>query len=344
MVFRDLGERIEQAEPGSPAELPEAGHDRVDGLDASGATVGTAPFPPSRRPSRKHRWWAVPLAAIGLGLPIAALVGNSIQVNHWAFAPGEASAVGSRLSFVALPAGVVEDNSPGKVLFVTVTGAHLNVLQYAIGGTDGDVRMLTKEQRFGKADPSQEHQIDLQMMRDAKQVAEYIAYRRLGFDAKLKAGAVVVEQMLCLNGETTQSDSCDKPAPAAEFLKRGSTITAIDGTPTPTVDELAAVMKTKEPGSTITVTYHGVHDDDEKTATFASMRAANEDGKGARAIVGFIAHDTYSVVLPFRATIDTDTGRDDESIATVRRCSPAITGESTSVVSDTGAKATVVPC
>ena len=63
-------------QPGSPAELPEAGHDRVDGLDASGATVGTAPFPPSRRPSRKHRWWAVPLAAIGLGLPIAALVGQ----------------------------------------------------------------------------------------------------------------------------------------------------------------------------------------------------------------------------------------------------------------------------
>lgn len=241
-----------------------------------------------------------------MAVPAAALVTNTIQVDHWAFAPGLASSVDGRLSFEGLPSGVTDHHDDGGFYFVTVTGSHLNLLQYALGGQDGDVRLLTKQQRFGKSDPTQERQIDLQMMRDAKEVAEYVAYRRLGLDARLKAGAIVVEQVLCLNGTTTNDDRCDEAAPAGKFLQRGATITSIDGVATPTVDELAKVMEGKKPGSDITITYRLVHDEDEKTATFRTIASQEEDGKASRALVGFIAHDTYSVELPFRASIDTD--------------------------------------
>jgi len=261
---------------------------------------------PVRLPSKKHRWWAVPLALIGVATPIAALVCNGIQVDHWAVAPGEASPVGSRLDFENLPEGVVEDDAPGQFLFVTVTGAHLNVLQFALGGNDDDVRVLTREERFGKDDPGQERQIGLQMMRDAKDVAEYVAYQRLGLDAQLRAGEVVVAHLLCLNGEITKSDDCDTPAPAAGFLERGFTITSVDGVPTPTVEDLAPVMDKRRPGDEVTVTYRPIQGGDEKTATFRTISSQNANGAQSRALIGFIAHDTYSVDLPFRAEIDTD--------------------------------------
>ena len=277
------------------------------GAAASDAFSGSLPpDEPVRLPSRKHRWWGVPLALIGVAVPVAALVTNGIHVDHWAFAPGAASPVGTRLSFDDLPQAVVEDDSPGQFLFVTVSGAHLNVLQYGLGRGDDDVRILSREQRFGKADPSQERQIDLQMMRDAKEVAEYVAYQRLAFDAKLKAGAVVVEQVLCLNGEMSNSKACDTKAPAAEYLERGATITEINGTPTPTVDELGPVMAKVRPGDEVTVKYRTAHGEDEKTATFATIASKESDGKPSRALIGFVAHDTYSVELPFRASIDTD--------------------------------------
>lgn len=261
---------------------------------------------PVRLPSKKHRWWAVPLALVGIATPITALVCNGIQIDHWAVAPGEASPVGSRLDFENLPDGVVEDDSPGQFLFVTVTGAHLNVLQFALGGNDDDVRVLTREERFGKDDPGQERQIGLQMMRDAKDVAEYVAYRRLGLDARLRAGEVVVAHLLCLNGELTKSEACDTPAPAAGFLERGFTITAVDGVPTPTVEDLAPVMASRKPGDEVTVTYRPIQGGEEKTATFRTISSQGENGSPSRALIGFISHDTYSVELPFRAEIDTD--------------------------------------
>jgi len=259
-----------------------------------------------RLPSRRHRWWGGPLALVGVAVPLVALVGNVIRVDHWAYAPGAASPVGSRLEFDNLPDDIVEDDSPGQFLFVTVSGAHLNVLQLTLGRGDSDVRILSREQRFGRADPSEERQIDLQMMRDAKEVAEFVAYRRLGLDARLRAGAVVVEQLLCVNGEVIRSDACDKEAPAGGFLQRGATITAVNGVPTPTVEDLAPVMARLRPGDDVVVTYRLAHGEDEKTATFATIASREADGRPSRALIGFAAHDTYSVVLPFRATIDTD--------------------------------------
>ena len=254
-------------------------------------------------PSRRHRWWAAPLAVVGVAVPLAALVTNSIVVDHWSFGPGSASAVGDRLEFESLPDGVREYESRGALFFVTVTGSRLNVLQHVLGRADDDLRILSRRQRFGDAKPTQEREIDLQRMRDAKDIAEYVAYRRLGFDASLRPGELVVAQVLCLNGERINDTKCDTPAPAAEFLERGATITAVDGTPTPTLEDLGPLMEGRRPGEPVTVRFRPPRSESEKEATFRTFSTPAEPD---RALIGFAAHDTYSVELPFRALIDTD--------------------------------------
>lgn len=247
--------------------------------------------------------WAVPLAGIGLVVPALALAANVVMVDRWANAPGTADDVESRVGFVSLPDGVTADDSPGEILFVTITGPRLNALQWLVGNHDNDVAILDREEKFGKATPNQEREIALQMMRDAKDVAEYVAYRRLGFGGTLEAGEVVVSQVLCLNGRVEDDPECDTVAPAGEFLERGATITAIDGTPTPTMDELGPVMAARAPGDVITVTFRSPKDSAEQEAKITTIAAPDDP---ARALIGFASHDTFSVELPFEATIDTD--------------------------------------
>lgn len=240
---------------------------------------------------------------IGIAVPLGALVTNSIVVDQWSFGPGSASAVANRLEFEALPEGVSEFDSRGGLLFVTVSGSHLNALQYVLGSADDDLRILNRRERFGDSKPTQEREIDLQRMRDAKDVAEYVAYRRLGFDAVLRPGELVVAQVLCLNGQRLTDPGCDTPSPAAEHLERGATVTAVDGTPTPTLEDLAPVMAARKPGDEITVRFRPPRSETEQEATFRTFAAPAEPN---RALIGFSAHDTYSVDLPFRAVIDTD--------------------------------------
>jgi PDZ domain-containing protein len=283
----------------------------------------TPPAAPSTLSTRhrRHLLWAIPLAVVGIGFPLVVSVASMKNSDRWVDAPGDADAVADVLAFTELPPGVTRDereSGDGKILFVTVNGPRLTALQLALlGGEanrtsdrygadaawDSDVRMLSRLEKFGDATPSQQREIVLQMMRDAKDVAEYVAYRRLGFDAELKAGEVVVAGIVCRNGEVASSEACDTAAPAGDVLERGSTIVAIDGTPTPTLDDLDPIMATKKPGDTVTVRYRSPLDDKEREATFATIASPDDPTK---ALIGIIRHDTYSVDLPFEATIDTN--------------------------------------
>jgi Lon-like protease len=254
-------------------------------------------------PKRGHRWWAVPLGAIGLLVPLAMLVSSFVLVDRYAKAPGSAESVGARLEFEDLPDDVTRYGSDGDLLFVTAGSPHLNALQWMVAAQDEDLWLLNREELYGKSTPTQEREIALQSMRDAKQVAEYVAYQHLGFDAELLPGPIVVQDMVCLNGSTRRASDCDQVAPAGEFLERGATITAVDGVATPTILELAPVMAGKVPGDPVTVRYRPPREDDEREATFATMAPPDEPD---RAIIGFVPHDTRSVELPFRAVIDTN--------------------------------------
>ena len=262
---------------------------------------GAAPEPTILR--RRHWWWAIPLAVIGIGTPVATLAANGIVVDRYGHTPGLASPVENRLTFPSLPAGVAVDASPGEILFVTVGGPHLNALQDFFTQWDQDVQVLKGSDLFGRATPGQEHQIGLQMMKDAKDIAEYVALTKLGYGGELKPGDIVVDQLLCLNGHLANEPQCDSVAPAGKYLERGSTITAVDGVDTPTTEELAPVMAKHHPGDVLTVRYLAPNDKTPHEAQITTMALAD---KPERPLVGFKPWDTSSVVLPFVADIDTN--------------------------------------
>ena len=206
-----------------------------------------SPAPPgtARPPARGHRWWAVPLAGLGLAtlvvVAVTAILPSSlvaekevadpanpdatvVEATPYARVPASAQAVSDRISFGQLE-GVaeVDEDRQGDFYFVTISEPQQSVLSYWVGRDEPEIDFLTRDEKFGTATPSQRREIGLQQMRTSEQVAQFVALQAVGYeDAQLLPGDVVVAQLVCLEEDAT---GCAVPAPADAVLDPGDKIT-----------------------------------------------------------------------------------------------------------------------
>lgn len=261
---------------------------------------------PVASPRPAHRMWAVPLAVVGLltlfvVIAASVLPGSLVAENakaetaSYARVPAEAQPVADRLSFDA----VERYPADGTLLFVTVREPKVTVLDWFVGSQQPEVGFLSTKDKFGVQTPEQQRRINVQMMRSAKETAEYVALETLGFPVDIVPGDVIVSEMLCLEpNQATQQ--CDEWAPSDELLDPGDKLLAVDGQPLTTIDDLAAVLKGHEPGDEVTVDFDrpGVG---EQSGTIELI--ASNDGTD-RTIIGFVPFDTATAKLPFDVSID----------------------------------------
>ena len=258
--------------------------------------------PPTLAPTRPDRaelrklWWALPLLTCAWLALIGIVVAASIQVRFWEVAPGSAEPVANRLEFTkeAL-AHVTRYPSTNSVLFVTAFGGQLSALETFVGSIDADVDVQSFEERFGKSTPGTQQQLGFQSMTTAKQIAEYVAFTKLGLDASFELGSVIVEEVVCLDVPVTLS--------ACKQLQPGDTLIAFEGKAIPTLAELAPLMEGYEPGDIVTISVipHMATEPEDRRVQL--IESPDEPG---RTIIGFIPADTRTVVLPFEVSIDTD--------------------------------------
>jgi PDZ domain-containing protein len=267
-------------EPGSAAHAP-------TGVD-TGAPAVVVPGP-----------WAQVVGTVLVtiaGLIVLFVVGASLwPVERYQAAPGTAEEVVPRLS-VADEAITFEPEE--SLFFVTASGSELTGLQAIVGWLDPVVDVLTCEQRFGECDPELQRQLGLGAMATSKQIAEYVAFTLAGYDAELVPGPAQVGSF--------SPDTCPDDAPprrACEVLEVGDTILSIDGTPTPLLDDLSAILRTRSPGEVVTLRIRPARGGDERDVEVELMAAPDEP---ERTIIGFIPRDTRTVEVPYEVEIDTD--------------------------------------
>jgi len=257
-------------------------------------------------PRSAHHLWAVPLAVLGLAtlfvvLAASVLPGSIVAENAteetatFARVPAEAQPVADRLSFDA----VERYPADGTLLFVTVREPKVTVLDWFVGTRQSEVAFLSTQEKFGVQTPEQQRRINVQMMRSAKETAEYVALETLGFPVDIVPGEVIVSQMLCLqpNQETQQ---CDEWAPSDELLDPGDELLAVDGQEITTIDDLSAILKAHQPGDMVSVDFDRPGSGEQSGEI--ELIAAN-DGTG-RTIIGFVPFDTSTAKLPFDVSID----------------------------------------
>ena len=263
----------------------------------------SVPLPPPSLPAdiRTLRV-ALPLITISWLVLLTVVVMASVRIQRWEIAPGEAMTVSSRIGFMptkegdAVPQRYVADNG---IRFVTAFGGQLSILDSILGWLDPYVRVDTYTEHFGEQTPTSSRRLGFQAMTGAKQIAEYVAMSKVGLEASLKEGPILVEQVICQDAPSENS--------ACVNLQVGEQITHINGVATQTLSLLAAQMKDRKVGESVGLTvlpYVAPNEESErkpKKVTVTLMASPDDE----RAIVGFIPADTRVTSLPFDVNIST---------------------------------------
>lgn len=237
--------------------------------------------------------WAVAALTIAAQIVLFVLVASVWPLERYETAPGLAQQVAPR---VAIDDADVFPPAEGP-LFVTATTNELTGLQALMGWFDDTVDVRTCEEQFGTCDPDELRQVSLGAMTTTKQIAEYVALERLGFDAELIPGPAQIGSF--------SADTCPDDASrlrACNVLEIGDVFSEIDGKPIEVVDDLVGVVDDREPGDVVEVTV--AQPDSEPRTVEVELMASPDDP--SRTIIGFIPRDTRTVEVPITVDIDTD--------------------------------------
>ena len=262
------------------------------------------PVPPRRPAPMRGLGFALPLITMSWLVLFGAIAMAAVRIQRFELAPGEAMAVAPRIEFAKSSTGTKVPErfrTTNGIKFVTAFGGQLSILDSILGWIDPYVQVDTYEEHFGTITPTNSRRLGFQAMIGAKQIAEYVAMKKLGLDVKLVMGRVVIEELVC--------DDAPKKNAACTNLEVGETITHLDGVATPTLTDLAAQMKTHAVGDTVELTVipydsKATTPDVKKAEKRSVQLMANADNP-TRPIIGFVPADTRTVTLPFEVQIST---------------------------------------
>ena len=264
-------------------------------------------------PRRFHRWWAVPLAALGVLLALLPLVfsfvpstafvdkARCVERNdknectkrvdepvEFGLVPAEAQPVEPRVSITGVPSYP----SDGQIYFVTITEPNISMVDWFVTRQNKAARMLSHHDKYGDQTEQQLTSSGQVQMRSAKDNAMYVALKAAGYPVELMPGQVIVDQLLCL--EADAANQCTKSSPADDLLDPGDVLTKVDGATITIGEDLGAVLKNHEPGDKIKIEF--TRAGEPMSGTITTILAPGEDPP--RTIIGFRPVDTTTVKLP----------------------------------------------
>lgn len=253
---------------GPTTPVPEtSGRDDVEAAPAgepSSAAVHTEGAPgddaaaPGPRLPRIPRLWLVTSGLWALTV-VAAIVIAFVPSGYLVDAPGQAF---DTSSLVTVPKTVRSYVHPGGFRLVTVSETDRAAFgQALVGWLDPDSDVFPRVDVIGNTPTADEQRYQLVLMQNAKLSAIFQAMKRLGIPATMTGGGVFVDQIV-------------PGSPADGKLSVGDTITAIDGKPIDTVDDITRFMKEAEPGQKVRLTVDrlGVSSDETVEVTLGSTR------------------------------------------------------------------------
>ncbi|CAB4869355.1 unannotated protein [freshwater metagenome] len=256
-------------------------------------------------PRKVHRAWALPLVGLGFLVLAAVVLAAAFTASRisaikrpYAIVPADAQSVEPRLTL----SGVTRYHADGELLFVTIREPQLSLLSWFMFRHDNDIHPLTYNDINGNGTPQQQTSRGRRQMVTAKQAAEYVALKKLGFPIDMKPGNIVIDQMVCLKANAAGT-ACVEEAPSGKVLKPDDELVSIDGTPVKVLDDLRSVLARHKAGDMVDVEYKRPGVDGVQKGSIELTASPDADKK---VIVGFYPFDTTEVGdSPFPVSIDT---------------------------------------
>ncbi|HEX7520545.1 MAG TPA: PDZ domain-containing protein [Acidimicrobiia bacterium] len=225
-----------------------------------------APEPDKRR----RRGWAIAGGVVAVLLAIVLVGAYLVRLPYVIISPGAATPVEDVVSI----RGATTYPHRGSLLFLTVKitppDPGPNLYRYLAAELDDDSEILGRDDYLQGRSAKQDEQLNTQLMTQSQLTAKVVALRRLGYPVTITgAGAIVA--------------GVGKGSPASGKLEVRDVITAVDGTPVSTSDEIGPLVRKRPPGAPVTfaITRKGVA----KNVTVVTTKGQAGDANG-KAFVG----------------------------------------------------------
>lgn len=285
------------------------------------------PAPLVGAPRTSHRWWAVPMAVLGLAGAAAPIVFSftpstmfvekprcrefdnsdppvcvqpTTESMEFAMVPADAEPVEPRMSITGAPTF----DTSGQVYFVTITQPSISIVDWFVTRHNPAARLQSHRDKYGDQTQAQLIQAGQRQMRSAKDNAMYVALKAAGYPVKIEPGDVIIDYLLCLEPNAAGT-GCLKYSPADELLDAGDVLKKVNGTDVTIIDDLPGALNGVKPGQMIDVEFE--RSGKELSGQIETIVSPGEDP--LRTIIGFRPIDTTTVALPEGIDVEIDTER-----------------------------------
>jgi PDZ domain-containing protein len=167
-------------------------------------------------------------------LLVQLLVASQLRVPWVGIEPGSATSAENRVNVTGVATYPDDD---GDILFLTVRTNRLTALEWLQRARDPYVDIRREDDVYGTQTPQESRQVNLQLMTRSKSNAELVALTYLGHDVYRPTGVGVAA---ITDGSAAQG-----------ILNVGDVITAIDGRPTATAQDLIDILRASSAGVTV---------------------------------------------------------------------------------------------
>jgi PDZ domain-containing protein len=181
--------------------------------------------------SRRARW----LTAISLAtLIVLVTLGVSVRLPSYTISPGMSRATEPLIAVD----GAATYDSGGAVDFLTVSLRQTTPLEVFAAWLNPSIDVKSEKEIRGDQTPSENQKLNLQMMSESKDAAQYVALSRLGYDIGINGSGAVVASV---------SDG----SPASGALRPGDVITMVDQVPVDLSSDLVRTIAANTPGTVV---------------------------------------------------------------------------------------------
>ncbi len=251
----------------------------------SGSLPPASPAPelPSA-PRRRGWWWKALLATVAIGLVVAMIAMTLIHVPYVIISPGDATALSDRVVTIS---GTPTFEHGGALLYLTVevSTGDPTLLRYLAAHLDHDVDIEPKANVIGGCATYDENaRLNDELMTESQDAAKTVALRRLGYPVVEESAKAVVVDVVCTG-------------PSRGRLMLGDVITAVDGVPVSTADDVGPLVRAHHPGDSVRVTV--------RRGTATQDVSVTLGAKDGAAYLGIATQTMTTEHFPFTVSIDT---------------------------------------
>lgn len=268
-------------------------HDESGAEAHKGRTGRRAPSARRRRLARLAAEGQLPsvrhLAAVVALLLL--IVGVSYAADYWTTSnvvvmPGPVTDLRDRVSF---PDGPTTFEPKGRIEMVAARSGRATLADHVYARLRDDIELVPLEPGSGAATDRQRRDRDLEMMRDSKDIAAFVALGRLGYEVGF-------------DGEGAIVDAVTTGTAAPGRIREGDVIVEAGGAKVAVASDISAATRGRQPGDELTLTV--VRDDQRSELTVPLSESP--DGEG-RVVIGVVVYTKgLKVTLPFPVEVDTD--------------------------------------